>query len=483
MSNDGDTIVAAARNEYIYLSKDFGGSWEQVASAGQSSWTSICCSVDATVILACDEDYAKISKDGGITWDVVVPDVGNPANGPQVCACSTNGQVLYIGKNSGELYKSTDGGDSWSYLGDPYIWETLSCSASGDELVATADYGALLVSLDGAASWTENLASKNWVSAAISYDGEAIFGAEDTTNKIWYSTNSGSTWESKTVEKTWVSVTCAGNAEAILATPASGYPSRQYLDDVWKNLEEAGSRSWVAGKGTASSGTGGKHVALAADGQIITILGSLTSDWTTRYLDIQEGTSGGEAAGYDGNLLISTTVATPMSMTVKFLGNSYCGGPRSISNIDSFRFRAIKEIGFVEKSSTLSISVSGYGPNYRGWDVVSFYNRVRVFFFPQYPIVTSGGQQWYFPILPTATSVYSAVEEYNTFVFPQPEAGNPITVCKSWPIKEDPSYSPESSRFPVTVPAGGGYIYLSFRFDGLSSESEIKVTLTLDQDE
>lgn len=99
------------------------------------------------------------SPDGGTTWRVVI---GSP--GPSGFAFQTilfipsSPETLYALDQERGLYKSVDGGDSWTWIDEemPRInrWVVVD-PANANTLYGKSDFGGLYLSTDGGASWQE----------------------------------------------------------------------------------------------------------------------------------------------------------------------------------------------------------------------------------------------------------------------------------------------------------------------------------------
>lgn len=133
------------------------GSWEY--KEGEQKWT------------------FYTSNDYGKTW---IRRVDNAAvyvtNGD--AAISDDGQFQIVvagsrGMSYGEMYISTDGGETWSknesYSNIP--WSSVAMSGSGDYLIATS-YDGFYVSLDQGLTWSNCMPIGSWSGAALSSNGK-----------------------------------------------------------------------------------------------------------------------------------------------------------------------------------------------------------------------------------------------------------------------------------------------------------------------
>jgi len=105
MSYDGSRIAAASGGSgngggYIWVSSNYGATWTQATTAGSNYWTMISGSADGMKLVAISGSTANgnvsISTDGGNTWSIV----GNSDGYVIYSACvSGDGSVVYVGKN------------------------------------------------------------------------------------------------------------------------------------------------------------------------------------------------------------------------------------------------------------------------------------------------------------------------------------------------------------------------------------------------
>ncbi|GIV57050.1 MAG: hypothetical protein KatS3mg040_1818 [Candidatus Kapaibacterium sp.] len=131
----------------------------------------------------------------------------------------TNSNIVFVGAPSGGLWKSTDGGSSWSSSTDTLA--TLGVSAitidpSNPQVIyiGTGDrdardtYGVgILKSTDGGATW--NATGLNWttpqnrvVCDIVIFPGSTSTLLAATSNGIWRSTDGGQTWSQRTTSYT-----------------------------------------------------------------------------------------------------------------------------------------------------------------------------------------------------------------------------------------------------------------------------------------
>lgn len=153
------------------------------------------------------QDWAMVRRtlDGGDSWETVL-DVPKSYGITSVAVDPTNPDTVYaasIGKR-GQIYKSTDTGDSWSELNKHFIM----CTVWGQpQLIIDPDnpstaYAATWL----AGTWKTTDAGATWdllEDAPVSctalslnqFNSSIIYSADRTKPKVWKSTDAGLTWE------------------------------------------------------------------------------------------------------------------------------------------------------------------------------------------------------------------------------------------------------------------------------------------------
>jgi photosystem II stability/assembly factor-like uncharacterized protein len=131
VTNDGQTMVAASDDSIdlddltdltggIFISEDAGATWADISPAGSDDeWRSIAISGDGSKIVAVaddDTDEVFISDDSGATWDST--EVDNVTSWDTVAISDDGNKILVGGENLGTLAAlvqfSEDGGDNWA---------------------------------------------------------------------------------------------------------------------------------------------------------------------------------------------------------------------------------------------------------------------------------------------------------------------------------------------------------------------------------
>ena len=215
------------------------------------------------------------STDGGQTF----ASLGSvPGTGFSNLVGSSDGMTLAgIGGAAGAatIYTSTNGGASWTARtgAGSRNWDCLAMSGDGQKILAgdggTGGGGLLWLSTDGGASWSSlSAGTLRWTSCAMSRDGLTMVAsnanAASPSNYIYASANGGSSWGSVSVSglngaATWFAVSSDGTRIfAADGGATSGAPN----GSVWMSTNKG--TSWSAlgapGKGAWS------QITISADG-------------------------------------------------------------------------------------------------------------------------------------------------------------------------------------------------------------------------
>jgi hypothetical protein len=111
ISNDGKYILATTTNEYIYVSSDYGTSFNQQIADKIRAWTACSMSVDGKYMVAISPDEpVYLSSDYGSSWKSVM----TSSKGWADCDMSDSGQYIGVTSMSIGLSLSTDYGNTWN---------------------------------------------------------------------------------------------------------------------------------------------------------------------------------------------------------------------------------------------------------------------------------------------------------------------------------------------------------------------------------
>ncbi len=187
------------------------------------------------------------TTDGGASWSIQDDFMANMAVSTMIMD-PTNSNTLYAGTGEGfynadgirgaGIFKTTNGGTAWTQLANTnnssfYYVNRLAISPDGNTILAATRSG-LWRSVDDGATWTQELVS--------SYPLDVNFHPTDSTKAIaggwggtaWYSTNGGDTWNTATF-------TGLVGADRVEVAYAPGSPTTVYASievnggEIWKS--------------------------------------------------------------------------------------------------------------------------------------------------------------------------------------------------------------------------------------------------------
>ena len=204
---DGNLFVADSEGG-ILRSKDGGNSWNSIGFSKTSSKyraaQSLAVDSKGTLFAGVEPDGVVRSGDGGDTWTNV--STGLPAqdfgNGPDISVFSmdiSENDEIVVSLGSGDIFLSTNSGDTWSDVGDP---DFKSRYGEIDNVLFTGNNG-IIASLDDRGVFRTDDIGITWspsnsglVDANVSIltttsTGELFAGNAD----IFHSINAGDSWE------------------------------------------------------------------------------------------------------------------------------------------------------------------------------------------------------------------------------------------------------------------------------------------------
>ena len=214
--------------------------------------------------------YIWTRNDSGVTFN------GAPSG---VCL-SNDGSYIYAaqggGGGTGGVYKSVDGGITWSLAKSLNVASDISCSSSGQYILLTnvnntawASEGGAWVSNDYGATWTQSFSGDYCLNADVSDEGgRMIFFYATSYPKI--SSDYGVTWNNCSSfgasSVYTVKISGDGNYVYSLSGMGSGYPRISVFS-------AATSGAWTQMTGIANAGVDKRDLCVNYDGSIIMICG------------------------------------------------------------------------------------------------------------------------------------------------------------------------------------------------------------------
>ncbi len=165
-------------------------------------WYSVAMSADGTKQTAVVWDgQIYISTDSGNTW------TAKESNRDwRSVAMSADGTKQTAVVETGQIYVSTDSGNTWTAKESSRKWFSVAMSADGTKQTAVVWDGQIYVSTDSGNTWTAKESNRQWVSVAMSADGTKQTAVVYNNGQIYVSTDSGNTWTARESNRQWVSV-------------------------------------------------------------------------------------------------------------------------------------------------------------------------------------------------------------------------------------------------------------------------------------
>jgi len=209
--NANGQLLAAARSGGIHRSDDQGQTWNlldpQLFFSSGMLWTGGCSALAMTsagvIFYAWGGTYEWAkggiarSRDNGNTWEERVgPEVNGLAAG---CVAIDHRDYVYAFSQSAGMYRSTDGGASWQYIGlQGYAISSIATTPAGSILASGYDYtpeiSGVFRSTDEGQNWTRvGLHNQGGVGCITVSPNGHIFLTSNITG-IHRSTDDGQTW-------------------------------------------------------------------------------------------------------------------------------------------------------------------------------------------------------------------------------------------------------------------------------------------------
>ncbi|MGO9704396.1 MAG: WD40/YVTN/BNR-like repeat-containing protein [Limisphaerales bacterium] len=264
-SADGTKLVAAAKNDGIWVSTNSGDTWIQTSAPNYQDGYSIASSFDGTKLVAgAHAGGIYISTNSGQTW------VSNnlPNQDWYSVASSADGSKLAALIANGVVFTSTDSGNTWVSSTNMPLLRSVASSADGTKLVAAGL--EIYISTNSGSSWTQTNSLSGGISVASSANGTCLVAAAGQW--IFISTNSGMTWmQTSAPETNWNAVASSADGSRLVAVAGgSKNPEIPVLNGPIYTSTNSG-MTWVSNSvpvqywtSVASSADGCKLVAVNA---------------------------------------------------------------------------------------------------------------------------------------------------------------------------------------------------------------------------
>jgi len=185
------TVVSCG--DTVYRSNNYGITWTAVTDENLDIYNSIEIFPTAGLAMSYNGQYQTIvsehiylSDDYGETWSHSNPDDDFDDRNWEGIAMSSTGQYQTAIDNGGDIYVSSNYGNSWMYVNDPKVldknWQSIDMTATGQYQIAIEKRGSAYVSINYGQTWNKSseilIQGRNWQSITMSANGLYITAVE-----------------------------------------------------------------------------------------------------------------------------------------------------------------------------------------------------------------------------------------------------------------------------------------------------------------
>ena len=308
----GGGIIAAGSYGSVYISADSAKHWT-ASNSGFSCSVIRALAIDAGVLYAGTQSGVSISSDGGEHWRDV------SLNGREVfvdALVAKNGMV-YAGSSHNGLFRSTDGGSTWSKVNeDSLYWAESEIFVTGDSIFTMQGDRHVYLSIDSGRNWMQRSVQQFSVLAFCAVHGYMFAAGYDG---IFRSSDGGNRWDCMSA---LAAIDLANDGEMVFALTETGGVLLSINDGVtWTR-----SSTWPTHPGiwfATAIAVHGKTVFVSAyDGFGIGTVWS-SNDLGATWTSIDDGTDGTDIAAFATTPLMlfaggwfSTVLRRPLSELV-----------------------------------------------------------------------------------------------------------------------------------------------------------------------
>ena len=226
---DDGAIVAGSPGGLVFRSTDDGSSWLEIGFTAESHWTLIGSHDDH--IFAGTNSGVLVSTDRGSTWtqtELTIPHILSIAHDSQ-------GRI-FAGAYFGGVFRSTDGGSSWTPLGLLYA-QSVVVDALDNVFVGTGG-GRVYKSSNAGDTWIDTGFHGGAVNAVSTGQGAEIYAG--TWTGIYRSTNGGDVWVEAGLAGAYVLTVAVDNVGDVYA--ATSY-SPGWVQGTFRSTD--GGKTWL----------------------------------------------------------------------------------------------------------------------------------------------------------------------------------------------------------------------------------------------
>lgn len=302
VATEGDIAIAGQHNGKLYISEDFGATWnDRSPSGGNRNYLAATIKTvgEITTIIVGDNQGIYKSTDLGLTWNRLDP-IGDEFSFGKFYSIDADG-INYVAADDGDqtwleggIYTSTDRGETWvqRYPAGDVRKEWRAVAIDGDYILAGVNGGRLYLSSNKGVSWDEirpagNI-DANWRSVAIT--GNIMLAGIDN-GRLYLSEDYGETWEEIQPygdnDKRWLNAD--GDGGNIVFAPFGGEVWRLYNETELTTISAERSSVYANIKLTGEIVSGGENLTSRGFEYIIQDTEPAEGDSGTEVLEEGEG--------------------------------------------------------------------------------------------------------------------------------------------------------------------------------------------------
>lgn len=197
--DSGQFMTITSDNGYILRSDDYGGTWASVLSASCVLYDVAVSGTGQyqTITVLDSSGYVYITDDFGQEWVISIL-TSSAVDISSRVSMSQSGLYQAVAVFNGFIYESTNHGFSWNEVSPvgQYQWTDISLSSTGSYQVASINQGNILFSRDFGFTW--NIAVSTpllpWIGVSLSSSGQVVSAIALESNVIYQSSDFGITW-------------------------------------------------------------------------------------------------------------------------------------------------------------------------------------------------------------------------------------------------------------------------------------------------
>ena len=251
-SSNGTNLVACVNGGYIYTSSDSGATWTPRATDANRNWISVSSSTNGDYLVACvNGGSIYISTNSGATW--TEQNKWWDSNTKKYL-CETSSSQVYVAVTGYSIYSSINLGINWSDLNPPVSnYSGITTSTDGTIIAVCTNGGNIYTSYNSGSSWIiqTNSGSRNWSSITSNNTGQYLAATVDN-GFIYTSSDYGINWVQRNVIAVWTSITSDITGRYLKATVNNiVYYSNDY-GATWLQVSVAGTLSGISSNNSGS---------------------------------------------------------------------------------------------------------------------------------------------------------------------------------------------------------------------------------------